>query len=121
MPTRERYLELIDKEFSDARTALKEGNEGRVRVCARRAAGQAIAWFLSAEPRTGWGTDAMRQLERLRDEPEFPPEVREAARRLTTKISEKFTYPFATDPLADAGLIVAHLRACVEGGDAVSH
>ncbi len=121
MPNPEHYLELIEKEFSASRAALGEGNTGRVRVCARRAAGHAIAWLLSAEPRADWGTDAMRQLQHLRDDAEFPAEVRDAARRLTAKVTESFSYPDGADPLVDAGLIIHHLRSRVEGGDAGAH
>jgi hypothetical protein len=121
MPTREQFIELIEKEFSAARAAHAGGNEGRARVCARRAAGAAITWFHAAGHRTGWGTDAMRQLEHLRDDEEFPAGVREAAGRLTAKITAHFTYPFPTDPIADAALIVRHLRRCLEGDDAGAH
>ena len=121
MPNREQTLELIEKEFTAARAALAQGNDGRVRVCARRASGHAIAWFLAGERRTGWGSDAMRQLQQLRDDAEFPDGVRDAARRLTTKISVNFSYPDGADPLADANVIIRHLRSRMEGGDEGAH
>lgn len=117
MPTREYFLEQIEKEFSAARSALAVGNDGKARVCARRAAGQALSWYMTAIPRS-WGTDAMRQLLGAKDEPSFPAEVREAAARLSTRISEKFTYAFATNPLDDASLIVRHVRSLMEKGGA---
>ena len=106
MRPKEYYLEQIGKELAAARDALNIGNDGKARVCARRAAGQAITWFISRNTRQGWGADAMNQLHHLKDDQSFPQEVRDAAMRLTTKISERFTYPFTTSPIEDARLII---------------
>ncbi len=106
MPSKERYLEEISKEFTTAQQALSEGNEGKARVCSRRAAGIAITWYLSKVPRPGWHADALHQLLHLKDDTTFSPEVRDAALRLTTKISGRFAYPFSTNPIADARIIV---------------
>ncbi len=115
MPSKEHYFEQIDKELAVAREAEKAGNEGKSRVCARRAAGQAITWFLSRYPHEGWGADAMNQLLHVKEDPAFPEEARRAAVRLTTKISERFTSPFATNPIEDATIIieavVRHMRS----------
>ena len=106
VPNQEYYLAQIDHELATAREATNTGNEGKARVCARRAAGQAITWFLSRYPREGWGADAMTQLLHLKTDAEFPEEVRNAAERLTTKISERFTYPFTSHPINDATIII---------------
>jgi hypothetical protein len=110
MPAKEYYFEQIEKEFATAREALKAGNDGKARVCTRRAAGQAITWFLASHPRQGWGRDAMNQLLQLKDDASFPLEIRDAAVRLTTKISVRFTYPFTTNPIDDARLIINHIE-----------
>jgi len=114
MPTKDYYFDQIEKEFTTSREALKVGNEGKARVCARRAVGQAITWFLMKYPRNGWSPDAMNQLKHLRDDSFFPEEVRGAATRLTTKISERFTYPFTTDPIEDAQLIIKYIEQVME-------
>src|SRR5207253_2040868 len=95
-----------DKELTAAREAEKAGNEGKARVCSRRAAGQAITWFLSRNLREGWGADSMTQLLHLKADLEFSEEARKAAERLTTKISDRFTYPFTTNPIEDATIII---------------
>jgi hypothetical protein len=117
MPAKEYYLEHIEQEFAVAREALNVGNDGKARVCARRAVGQAITWLLSKHPRDGWSADAMSQLKKLQDDVSFPKEVRDAAVRLTTKISERFTYPFSTDPLADAKIIIDHIEQIMHDAD----
>ena len=144
MPTKEYFLEQINKELAAAELAMHTGNEGRARVCARRAAGQSITWFLSAQlPRApgpgasgsalsdrppltpvpsefassgskGWGVDALGQLKHLSEDSSFPQPVRDAAVRLTTKISDRFTYPFTTNPLEDARLIISHIASLME-------
>ncbi|MBI1806144.1 MAG: hypothetical protein HYR76_03715 [Ignavibacteria bacterium] len=117
MPSKEYYHALIDRELLRAREALKVGNEGKARVCARRAAGHALAWFLSIHPNDAWGKDAMNQLTHLKDDTTFPPEVRDAAVRLTTKISERFAYPFTSDPIADTQIIITCVEHLMESHD----
>lgn len=114
MPTKQWYLERIEDEFAAAMAARRDGNEGRARVCARRAVGLAVLWVLSRRPDPGWGTVAIRQIEHIRDEPSFPPMVREAASRLSAKISEQFSYPAGGDPVADARLIISFLESFAE-------
>jgi hypothetical protein len=111
MPAKEYYFEQIEKEFAIAREAIRTGNAGKARVCARRAAGQAITWFLSKFPRPGWQPDALSQLQRLNSDESFPPTVRDAAQRLTTKISDRFTYPFSTNPIEDARVIIEYITS----------
>ena len=99
----------ISKELETAETALRIGNDGKARVCARRAAGIAIACWLELHPEHAWGTDAMSRLNHLRREPTVPPEVREAAVRLTTKITEQFTSAFSTNPIDDCRIIADYV------------
>jgi uncharacterized protein (UPF0147 family) len=106
MPQESTYLENIEKEFASAALALKEGNDGKVRVCARRAAGHAISWYLNAHPRAGWGSDAVSQLSAVMNDPAFPDDVRNAASRLVKRVSDDFAYSRAEDPVVDAKTIV---------------
>ncbi|MBI3365403.1 MAG: hypothetical protein HY033_10880, partial [Ignavibacteriae bacterium] len=82
MPNKEYYFEQIEKELATAREALKIGNAGKARVCARRAAGQALTWLMTKYPRSDWGKDALGQLSCVKDDAAFPREVRDAAVRL---------------------------------------
>ena len=106
MPSKEYYLELIEKEFATAREARTVGNDGMVRVCARRAAGHAIGRYLSGHPNRAWGSSALTHLAQLKDDPAFPHAIREAAVRLTARISENFKYSESSDPISDAFAIV---------------
>jgi hypothetical protein len=110
MSDKAHHLEQIQKELATAREAIQSGNDGKARVCSRRAAGQAISWFMTEHPRADWGQDALSQLTHLRDDESFPREIRDAAIRLTTKISDRFTYPFTSEPVEDARCIIDHIE-----------
>ncbi len=107
--TREQAFSSIEREFSTAEQAMKSGNDGMVRVCARRSAGVAIAFWLQANPRSGWGIDAMSQLRSLAYDDAIVQDVRDAGKRLSVKITEKFTFPFLTNPIDDARIIINYL------------
>jgi hypothetical protein len=107
--TREEALRSIEAEFLSARQARTAGNEGMVRVCARRAAGHAIGYWLEAHAGLGWGRDAMSRLRNLAQAADMPPEVRAATSRLTVRSTPGFTSPHTEDPLDDARIIIRHL------------
>lgn len=104
--SRDEALGLITKELATARNAERKGNEAMVRVCARRAAGAAISFWLEQHPDIRWARDAMNQLREVQTADLFPREVRDAAQRLTTKVTERFTSPFSAHPLDDAKIII---------------
>ena len=110
MPTKEYYLEQIEKEFSAAQDARKQGVEGRARVCARRGAGFAAAWICHSRSQQVRDTDSLNLLKILQSDESLPVAVREASQRLTAKISPDFTYAFATDPIDDARIIVDYVK-----------
>lgn len=104
--TRAEAEEEIRKELATARAARERGNEGMARVCARRAAGVAVAHWLERHPHKAWKRDAMNLLREVESDDTLPDAVRNAARRLTTRITEKFTLPFTEDPMKDATIII---------------
>jgi hypothetical protein len=107
--TKEQAQQQIEKEFATARHAQTIGNDGMVRVCARRAAGISVSFWLQSNPRNNWGVDAMNQLRSLALDETIRQDVRDAAKRLTTKITEQFTSPFMVDPIADATIVIDYL------------
>ena len=106
---KEQTLALIRREFATAGHAARIRNEGMARVCARRAAGAAISYWRQFHPRDGWGSDALHQLHGLSADHTVPQAVREAAVRLSTRVTQQFTSPFPADPLEDSRLIINHL------------
>ena len=95
----------IDAELAYARAARDHGKEGRARVCARRAAGWAIAAHYPNSGRRG----ALSQLRWLKSNDEVSEELRSAAGRLTEQVTQDHELLHAKDPLKDAEIIVAYL------------
>ncbi len=98
----------IDVELTRAKKALEEGNIGMARVCARRACGNAISFWLKDNPRQGYGESAMNQLRSIQSDDAVPKEVKDAAARLTTKVANQTTSPFSDEPITDAKIITNH-------------
>jgi hypothetical protein len=103
------HAEQSEKELAMAEAALREANEGKARVCARRAVALAAQASLERFSRLSWRGDAMNQLRQIQQEESFPLAIRQAAERLTTKITQRDTAPFTSNPIADAKLIIEHL------------
>jgi hypothetical protein len=99
----------IRREFEDAEQARIEGNEGRARVCARRAAGWAVSFTRSLNEEREIETNAYEMLQWLAQQADTPDDVRASAARLTARVSLDHTLPFPEDPLEDARMIVEAL------------
>ena len=106
MPTAEGYKEQIAKELALAEASRKQENEGRARVCARRAVGIAIVWFYSSMNIEVKEIQSVDLLRRIQGDDSFPWDVQQAASRLSARITSDFQYASPTDPLADARLII---------------
>ncbi len=101
----------IAQELSAAKQAWHDGNEGKARVCARRAVAVAAeSWSVGRGEPPG-RADAMAHLRRIQQQGAFPLPVRQAAERLTTAVTRRQHAPFTTDPVSDASLIISHLAA----------
>jgi len=102
------FLEA-ESELARAEAARLSGNEGRARVCARRAAGLAARDFLR---RRGLPPgNAYRSLLVLAEFPGLPPDLRTAACRLTQQVTEAFTLPAEADLIAEARRLCSRLPA----------
>ncbi|NOR90874.1 MAG: hypothetical protein GQ524_11555 [Anaerolineales bacterium] len=99
----------IHKELEDANRARIDGNEGRARVCARRAAGWAVSFTRSVNEKRKIEANAYEMLQWLSQQADAPDAVRSAATRLTAHVSLDHTLPFPEDPLEDARMIVEAL------------
>ena len=100
---------LIEQELTVAEAAWKDANDGRARVCARRAVALAADWWLDRLHVRRWSGDAMEHLRQIQQDASFPLPIREAAERLSTAVTQRHAAPFSTDPISDARLIIEHL------------
>ena len=107
---------LIEQELAAAEAALQDGNDGKARVCARRAVARATEAWLARLPLPRWSGDTMAHLRQIQQDASFPLPVRQAAERLSTPVTRQHAVPFTRDPLADAKLIIAHLSTASDSG-----
>jgi hypothetical protein len=92
-----------------AESARLAGNEGRARVCARRAAGIAARDFLTHHGVRFQETSAYAALQALAEYPTLAPDLRVAALHLTTRLTEAFTLPVDADLISDARKLIGGL------------
>lgn len=100
----------IEQELAAAEAARQDNNDGKARVCARRAVALATEAWLARLPLPRWRGDAMAHLREIQQDESFPLPIRQAAERLSTPVTRQQTAPFTTDPVADARLIIGHLN-----------
>jgi hypothetical protein len=95
-----------EAELSLGERALKIGNDGKARVCARRACSFVIFYWLQNHPDFDFGKTAISLLENIRDFNSFPEDVKLAAKRLTTKVNVQFDTGYKENPIDDARIII---------------
>ena len=101
--------DLIDQELTAAEAALKAGNDGKARVCARRAVALASEGWLERRATNVGRCDAMAHLRRIHEDDSLPATIRQAAERLITAVTRRDSAPFTSDPIGDARIIIAYL------------
>ena len=102
---------LIEQELAAAEAARQNSNDGKARVCARRAVALATEVWLARLPLPRWRGDAMAHLRQIQQDASFPLPIRQAAERLSTSVTRQHAAPITTDPVADARLIIAYLSS----------
>ena len=104
----------ITAELADAIASRKEGREGRARVCARRAAGLAVASYYECRHAHLATHSAFDLLKLVQLEEELPTGVRLAAARLSTRVTTSGQLPHPQDPLDDARMLIETLLAAAD-------
>ncbi len=102
------WLEEIEAELHRGMVAEQKGNAGKARTAARRAVGFAVT-ELQRRGKRQYGSDVIRQLQSIAGDESLPGEVRNAADRLRSHITQDFTSP-SRQPLADARVIINFIR-----------
>jgi hypothetical protein len=92
----------LRSELLNARAARSRGNEGRARVCARRAAGIAIREYLRLQGMQVSSTNAMDLFSELGDNPSASTELREILAHLSMRVDPDFKLPSQIDLIAEA-------------------
>lgn len=105
------WREELENEFEQAQLARAQGNEGKARVCARRAAGIAIREYYARQGRHLHTTSAYDLLKLLAEEPDLSPDLVQAAAYLTLRVTEEFKLPVEVDLLVEARTLCNGLLA----------
>ena len=92
----------LQAEFDRAEQARASGNEGRARVCARRAAGIAAREYFARRGQPVRTPSAYDLLTLLAEDPHLPAHLRQAAAYLTLRVDEEFKLPVDVDLVAEA-------------------
>ena len=98
----------IDAELNRGKQAQEEGNIGMARVCARRACGMSISFWLQDNPRNGYGESAMNQLRSIQADDTIPKEIKDAAERLTISAADQSDSKITSNPMEDAKIITTY-------------
>ncbi len=99
----------LEDEMAKARDARLHHNEGRARVCARRAAGIAARLYLNQQGVRVDSASAMDVLRRLAEERGLDPGTRSRILLFTLSVDAEFRLPEGIDLIAEAETLCAQL------------
>jgi len=96
------WKKTFDDEIRNARISRQEGNEGRARVCARRAAGIVISEYFARNSLPDPSESAYERLLALRQIPQISDQVIDFSQHLIQRVTPEHTLPFEADLIEDA-------------------
>jgi hypothetical protein len=92
----------LNKELRQALEARQNGNEGRARVCARRAAGLVIGEYFRRRNISVRSSSAYDHLGVLQKLPDAPPEAKRLAGHFLQRVDAEYHLPFEIDLIDEA-------------------
>lgn len=108
------WSEEIRHELELAAQAEAAGNQGRARVCARRAGGVAAREFLAQRDEAIQGESAYDLLKRLSEAESIPEAARRSAALLTLRVDEEFKLPPGVDLVLEARRLCRALHPALD-------
>ena len=100
----------IKEELLLAKQSRLEGNEGRARVCARRAAGTAVKEHLVKMGITQKQENAIQSLLILAQMETLPVRVQEAVDWLVQRVNQDHNLPPEVDLIQEAGVVIKFIE-----------
>ena len=100
----------VQEELLLAKQSRLEGNEGRARVCARRAAGAAVQAYLSMDGSLPVGESVIQSLIRFKRTGQIPPRVRIAVNWLVKRVNQDYSFPADVDLIHEAGVVIQYIE-----------
>jgi hypothetical protein len=105
----------FERELTNAQAARLRGNEGRARVCARRAAGIVAAEYLDRLGTTLRTRSALDLLQQLRADGRTPPSAQPSIANLVLPVDQEIKLPAGIDLLLEARRLRDELLPVSEG------
>lgn len=105
----------IDQELLCAENARLTGNEGKARVCARRAAGIALRALFKSTGDPVNDPSVYTALNRLFQLETTPDSIKQTASRLLTRVAPDYTLPIQIDLIADARELITWAADQIRG------
>ena len=99
----------IQEELLLAKQSRIEGNEGRARVCARRAAGAAAQGYLLSAGFVERVENALESLRTLKSELDLPGRVEKAIDHLLLRVDEDHNLPPDVDLILEAETVIQYI------------
>lgn len=96
----------IKEELLLAKQSRLEGNEGRARVCARRAAGAAVNGYLQRKGIIQKRENALQSLIILGRTEKLPARVQKAVDLLVQRVNQDYNLPPEVDLILEAGVVI---------------
>ena len=100
----------IKEELLLAKQSRLEGNEGRARVCARRAAGAAVKEHLLKKGFIQSQENAIQSLQFLARMDTLPVRVQEAVDWLVQRVNQDHNMPPEVDLIHEAGIVIKYIE-----------
>jgi hypothetical protein len=100
----------IQEELLLAKQSRIEGNEGRARVCARRAAGAAVQQYLKRKGLIEKKDNVLESLILFRRLINLPDRVDSAVDWLTRRVNQEYNFPPEVDLINEAGVVLKYLQ-----------
>ena len=107
--TTQDWRQLTNQELEMAKTARRSGNEGRARVCARRAAGHVAGEYIARNQINLDTESALERLKYLYSFPNINPEQRETISHFLVHTTPEHQLPIDADLIEDVDLLARQM------------
>jgi hypothetical protein len=99
------WEEQFDNEIEQAHAARLAKNEGKARVCARRAAGIVVGEYLARHGAPLQNPSSYARLKYLISIPDIPAQIKETASHLIIRVDQNHNLPIDVDLIAEAKIL----------------
>jgi hypothetical protein len=103
------WRQLTNQELEMAKSARRSGNEGRARVCARRAAGHVVGEYIARNHINFESESALERLKYLQSTPEINSNQRETVSHFLVHTTPEHQLPIDADLIADVEQLARQL------------